>query len=78
MTIRGHRCPVIGNICMDHCMIDLKNVPDPQVGEEIVVYGDGINGTDGAMNIEEVAAKRGTIVDEVLTNLAARLPRIYV
>ena len=78
VTIRGHRCPVIGNICMDHCMIDLKNVPDPQVGEEIVVYGDGINGTDGAMNIEEVAAKRGTIVDEVLTNLAARLPRIYV
>ena len=78
VTIRGHRCPIIGNICMDHCMIDLKDVPDPQVGEEIVVYGDGTNGPDGAMNIEEVAAKRGTIVDEVLTNLAARLPRIYV
>ena len=78
VTIRGHRCPVIGNICMDHCMIDLKDVPDPQIGEEIVVYGDGVDGPDGAMNIEEVAAKRGTIVDEVLTNLAARLPRIYV
>ena len=78
VTIRGYRCPVIGTICMDHCMIDLKNVPDPQVGEEIVVYGDGVDGPDHAMNIEEVAAKRGTIVDEVLTNLAARLPRIYV
>lgn len=78
VTIRGRRCPVIGNICMDHCMLDLKDVPNPQVGEEIVVYGDGVNGADGAMNIEEVAALRGTIVDEVLTNLAARLPRIYV
>lgn len=76
VTIRGYRCPVIGNICMDHCMIDLCSVPDPKVGEEIVVYGDGTDGVDGAMNIQQVADKRGTIVDEVLTNLAVRLPRI--
>ena len=78
VTIRGHRCAVIGNICMDHCMIDLCNVPDPQIGEEIVVYGDGVEGVDGAMSAQEVANKRGTVVDEVLTNLAARLPRILV
>lgn len=78
VTIRGYRCPIIGNICMDHCMIDLKNVPAPCIGEEITVYGDGVNGQDGAMSAEEVAAKRGTVVDEVLTNLASRLPRILV
>ena len=78
VTIRGHRCPVIGNICMDHCMIDLTDLPDARIGEEITVYGDGIDGPDGAMNIEEVAAFRGTIVDEVMTNLAARLPRKFV
>ena len=69
---------MIGNICMDHCMIDLCNVPDPQIGEEIVVYGDGVEGADGAMSAQEAADKRGTVVDEVLTNLAARLPRILV
>lgn len=63
---------------MDHCMIDLTDLPNPQIGEEIVVYGDGLNGPDGAMNIQEVADLRGTIVDEVMTNLAARLPRRYV
>lgn len=78
VTIRGHRCPVIGNICMDHCVIDLTDVPDPQIGEEIVVYGDGTSGADHAMNIQQVADLRGTIVDEVLTNLAARLPRKFV
>lgn len=78
VTIRGHRCPVVGNICMDHCMIDLTDLPNPQIGEEIIVYGDGLNGPDGAMNIQEVADLRGTIVDEVMTNLAARLPRRYV
>lgn len=59
-------------------MIDLCNVPDPQIGEEIVVYGDGVEGADGAMSAQEAADKRGTVVDEVLTNLAARLPRILV
>ena len=78
VTIRGYRCPVVGNICMDHCMIDLTDLPNPQIGEEIVVYGDGSNGPDGAMNIQETADLRGTIVDEVMTNLAARLPRRYV
>lgn len=55
VTIRGYRCPVVGNICMDHCMIDLTDLPNPQIGEEIVVYGDGSNGPDGAMNIQETA-----------------------
>ena len=78
VTIRGYKCPIIGNICMDHCMIDITDLPDPVLGEEIIVYGDGINGADGAMNIAEVAELRGTIVDEVLTNIAARVPRIFV
>lgn len=78
VTIRGYKCPVIGTICMDHCVIDLSNVSDPKIGEEIVVYGDGIEGADGAMDIQQVADMRGTIVDEVLTNLSYRLPRILV
>ena len=77
VTIRAHRCPIIGTMCMDHCVIDLTNVPDPQVGEEIVVIGDGSttgpydggDGTgDGAYNVAEVAAKRGiSNVDEVMS-----------
>ena len=59
-------------------MIDITDLPDPVLGEEIIVYGDGINGADGAMNIAEVAELRGTIVDEVLTNIAARVPRIFI
>ena len=78
VTIRGYRCPLVGNICMDHSMIDITDLPDPVLGEEIVIYGDGTDGPDGAMNIAEVAELRGTIVDEVLTNIAARVPRRFV
>ena len=86
VTIRGYKCPVIGTICMDHCVIDISAVPDPKVGEEIVVYGDGSwtgkdgdNTGDGAMSVHEVADKRGTIVDEVMcTTNTKRVPRRIV
>ena len=60
---------------MDHCMIDLSEVPDAVLDDEIIVYG---NGDDGATTVEEVAKLRGTIPEEVLTNLSARLPRVFV
>jgi alanine racemase len=75
VVVRGRRCPVIGRICMDHCMIDLSAVPDAEIGDEIIVYG---NGDDGAITVEEAAKLRGTVPEEVLTNLSARLPRIFV
>lgn len=75
VVVRGGRCPVIGRICMDHCMIDLSAAPEAEIGDEIIVYG---NGGDGAITVEEATALRGTIPEEVLTNLSARLPRIFV
>lgn len=78
VTIRGHKAPIIGTICMDHCMLDLKDVPDPVIGEEIVIYGYGADSPDGAITVEDVANRRGTVVDEVMANITARVPRIYV
>lgn len=75
VVIRGKSCPIIGSICMDHCMIDLTAVPDAEIDDLIIVYG---NGGDSAMTAEEVAQLRGTTVDEVLSNLSQRLPRKFV
>jgi alanine racemase len=75
VIVKGHKCNVIGNICMDHCVIDLSEVPDAAVGDEIIVYGDG---SDGAVSVAGAAERRGTIPDEVLTNLSPRLPRVFV
>lgn len=75
VVIRGKSCPIIGSICMDHCMIDLTAVPDAEIDDLIIVYG---NGEDSAMTAEEVAQLRGTTVDEVLTNLSQRLPRKFI
>lgn len=76
VMVKGVKCPILGKVCMDQFMVDLSNVEDPQIGDLVIVYGDG---TDGGMTAEDVANMRGTISYEVLTNLAVRrLPKIYV
>lgn len=75
VVVKGTKCNIVGKVCMDQFMVDLSNVENPQIGDEVILYGDG---TDGAMTAEDVANMRGTISYEVLTNLGKRLPRKYV
>ena len=73
MIVRGQRVPQVGNICMDHCMIDVTDVPDAAVGDEVILYGgDG----DARIPLEEAASKAGTITYELLTSLK-RVPKYY-
>jgi len=64
-----HQVPIIGNVCMDMCMIDLTGVP-AQEGDEVEVFG---NKTP----IQEVAQKCDTIPYEVLTGISRRVKRVY-
>ena len=69
VLVRGKRCPVVGNVCMDQAMIDVTGT-DAQVGDAIEVFGD-------RLPLEELAAKLGTITYEILTSVSRRVQRIY-
>lgn len=75
VTIRGQKCPVIGVICMDQCMVDLSSVPDAKEGELAIIYGDG---TGSTMSIPEAAALCGTNKNEIVSRLLDRPPRVYI
>ena len=68
--VAGHRCPTIGNICMDACMVDVTDAPDCHVGSEVEVFGPHIP-------VDELAARLGTISYEVLTAVSSRVKRVY-
>lgn len=74
VTIRGIKCPIIGVICMDQCMVDLSNVPNVKEGEEAIIYGDGSKNT---MDISEAATLAGTNKNEIVSRITARPPRVY-
>ena len=67
--VRGQRCPVVGNVCMDQAMIDVTGT-DARPGDPVEVFGEH-------MPLEELADKLGTITYEILTSVSRRVQRIY-
>jgi alanine racemase len=73
--IQGKRVPVVGNVCMDQCMVNLDAVPEAKIGDEVLLIGKQ-NGA--AITVEELAQEWGTITYEVICGLADRIPRFYI
>ena len=69
VVVRGKRCPVVGNVCMDQAMIDITGT-DAQIGDSVEIFGD-------RLPIAELANKLGTIPYEVLTSISHRVQRVY-
>ena len=74
VIINGKFAPVVGNICMDQCMIDLTDVGEVKVGDEVILMG-----TDGNLKFDadDIAPLLGTINYEVLCMIGRRVPRVY-
>lgn len=68
VLVRGQRASVIGRVSMDMLTIDLRAVAGAQVGEEVILWGQGLP-------VEEVAHAAGTIPYTLLCGLTQRLPR---
>lgn len=71
MLLRGKLCPIVGRICMDICMIDITDVPEAQVGDKVVVFG------EEEVSLQKLAAMADTISYEILTGISPRVPRLY-
>ena len=67
--VRGKRCPVVGNVCMDQAMVDVTGA-DARPGDIVEVFGEH-------MPLEELADKLHTITYEILTSVSRRVQRIY-
>jgi alanine racemase len=70
MEIHGVRCPIVGRICMDMCMVDVTDLPEVRAGDVATVYGAGLT--------EYAAQQMDTIVYELLCDVSPRITRIYL
>ena len=69
VLINNQFAPIIGNICMDMCMIDITGI-EANEGDEVILFGEGFP-------VTELAAQLETIPYEVFTGLSRRIKRIY-
>lgn len=74
-SIKGKRVPVVGSICMDQCMLDVSDIEDVNIGDEVILFGDG---SANEPSIDEVAEMLGTINYEIVCMISRRVPRVYV
>ena len=71
----GIKCPVVGNICMDQCMVDVSAVPDVKLGDEIVLMG---KQGDNEISADDLANINGTINYEITCCFDLRIPKVYI
>lgn len=74
VIINGQLAPVVGNICMDQCMVDITDVPNVKVGNEVILIGQEGN---SKFNADDIAELIGTINYEVICMIGKRIPRVY-
>ena len=70
LLINGKSYPQVGRICMDQFMAD--------AGDDAIALGDPVILLGGDISAHDLAAWAGTNAYEALTNISARVPRVFV
>ncbi|MDE6528368.1 MAG: alanine racemase, partial [Muribaculaceae bacterium] len=68
--VNGVKCPTVGSICMDICMIDVTDVPGVKVGDSVEIFGE-------SNPASALSQPLGTIPYEILTSVSPRVQRLY-
>ena len=68
-SVGNFKAPVVGNVCMDQCMIDVTGLPIG-VGDKVTIFG------NDHMDLSRLAAMANTIEYEILCLISARVPRL--
>jgi alanine racemase len=71
VLVNGRLVPIVGRVSMDMLTVDLGNRHQDQVGDDVILWGEGLPATDVANHI-------GTIAYELVTKLTSRVALQYV
>lgn len=69
--LNGHFAPIIGNISMDTCFIDITNISNVKVGDTVEIFGKHAN-------VEDLARAANTISYEIFSRISSRVKRVCV
>jgi alanine racemase len=61
---------IVGNVCMDMCMIDITNIPLAKEGSDVIIFGKN-------RPVQALAIQAETIAYELFTDVSSRVKRVY-
>lgn len=74
VLVKGHKAPIVGRVCMDQFMINIKDIPHVNVGDEVTLVGKDGN---ESITMEELGDLSGRFNYEFACDINPRVPRIY-
>lgn len=74
VIVNGKRARIVGNICMDQCVIDITDI---KVSEGDIVTLLGKEGNE-YISADEIANKVGTIPHEIFCSISSRVRKVYI
>lgn len=75
VIIKGHLCPVVGNVCMDNTIVKIPFDSDIKEGDIATLFG-YIGKGEEHMNHKEFLTKSGAPIGETFSRLGQRITRI--
>ena len=76
VRICGKQAPVVGRICMDYTMVEVTHIPEAQIGDTALFFGEDEQGM--YFSPEELAATGGSITHELMSCLGPRIKRLFI
>jgi alanine racemase len=71
VLLNGRRATIAGRVSMDMITLDLRGHDDAEVGDQVVLWGEGLP-------VEEIAARAGVIPWELVCGVTGRVRRVAV
>jgi alanine racemase len=78
VLVNGHYCPIVGNICMNMCFVDLSALENAKELKGATVILTGKDEWNNEINLEEWATATNSITYEVSCGFNPKLPRFIV
>ncbi len=69
LVVNEKPAPIIGDICMDMCMVDLDGIEAVE-GDDVIVFGEN-------HSVTAIAQAADTIPYEILSRISRRVKRVY-
>ena len=70
LLINDNLVPIVGNICMDMCMVDVSNIK-VKIGDNVQIFGP-------KNSVFEMSKTLNTIPYEIISSISSRVHRVYI
>lgn len=75
LLIKAKHAPLVGRVSMDQAVVDITEIPEAEIGDEVVILGSQGEATVTAVNHADAC---GTIPWEVFTRIGPRVTRVEI